>query len=220
MKLNNNHHLLSITTLALLIASIPTVTTVQAQTNRSTEVTHEDSGAINLGDASLFHIRELDCPFPASWQFRIYNPKPEGQVTKLKVKTGICHSPEFSADEVNLTDSAPMPIRSGTFVLSITILPDKEGQYRCHAYITEVKFCEHVEPKMPTIMNKAPLSDVRAKYFQTSRRVPSSGRKHGETRVYQPGTVAPLILLKQDQRRAEEDAIQLAKRYPVVWLEF
>jgi len=206
----------------ILAAGLPASAQAQSQVDGAVKAppSRMEAGRFEIGDPSLIHLRELDCPLPASWQFRIYCPGPEDRPTKFRLNAGICQGPTFSVDKLTKTDSAPMPFRAGHAVLSVTIRKDKQDRCRCYAYVTEPKFFEHAAVAMPADVNVKVLTDVRAKYFETGRRIQTKGSRHSPVKTIKPGESIPLILLKSGSLKNEDLLNSAPHSFPAVWLDY
>ncbi|MGI9445601.1 MAG: protein kinase domain-containing protein, partial [Rubripirellula sp.] len=165
----------------------------------------------------LVHIQELDCPLPASWQFRIYIPR-ERSAPLFRLVTGVCEDSAFADDKLSVKASVPVPLAREQFVLNITIRRASDGEYKCYAYIVGPKNADFHEIALPAVENLKLLTDPREKYFETGKRVMASGTRHEEVKLYQLGAAIPLVLLKNDEKSAGEDSAKAAESFPAIWL--
>ena len=165
----------------------------------------------------LVHIQELDCPLPASWQYRIYIPR-EKSGPLFRLVTGVCEDRAFADDKLSVKASVPVPLAREQFVLNITIRRASDGEYKCYAYIVGPKNADFHEIALPAVENLKLLTDPREKYFETGKRVMARGTRHQEVKLYQPRAAIPLVLLKTSERSAGEDSAKAAASFPAIWL--
>lgn len=165
----------------------------------------------------LVHIQELDCPLPASWQYRIYIPR-EKSGPLFRLVTGVCEDSAFADDKLSVKASVPVPLAREQFVLNITIRRASDGEYKCYAYIVGPKNADFHEIALPAVDNLKVLTDPREKYFKTGRRVMASGTRNKEVKLFQPGAAIPLVLLKPDENSFGEASAKEAESFTAIWL--
>ena len=165
----------------------------------------------------LVHVQELDCPLPASWQYRIYIPK-DKSAPLFRIVTGVCEGGAFADDQLHVKASVPVPLAKEQFVLSITIRRAGDGEYKCYAYIVGPKNADFHEIALPAVDELKVLTDPREKYFKTARQVMARGTRNKELKRYQPGAAIPLVLLKPDEKSSGEASAKAADSFPAVWL--
>ena len=107
---------------------------------------------IKQANKHLVHIQELDCSFPASWQYRIYIPR-EKSAPLFRLVTGVCEDSAFADDKLSVTASVPVPLAREQFVLNITIRRASDGEYKCYAYIVGPKNADFHEIALPAVEN-------------------------------------------------------------------